>query len=48
MTILVDDFDAARRFYRDLLGFETVYDGGLSDGTRLLHVCLPDQAPAGL
>lgn len=48
MTVLVDDFDVALDFYQDLLGFETIYDGELPDGTRLLHVGLPDQDPVGL
>lgn len=48
MTVLVDDFDAALAFYGDLLGFEPVYDGELDDGTRIRHVCLPDQEPVGV
>lgn len=48
MTLLVDDFDAATEFYGDMLGFEPIFDGELPDGTRLLHVGLPDQDPVGL
>lgn len=47
-TVLVDDHEEALAFYRDVLGFEVIFDDELDDGTRVLHVGLPDQSPVGL
>lgn len=38
VTLVVDDYDAARSFYCDILGFDCVQDDDLGDGKRWLVV----------
>ncbi|SFR85235.1 hypothetical protein SAMN05216559_0056 [Halomicrobium zhouii] len=47
-TVLVEDYETALAFYVDVLGFEVIFDDELDDGTRIVHVGLPEQSPAGL
>ena len=44
-TVLVRDYDEARAFYRDVLGFEVLHDTLGPDGQRFLHMGITD--PAG-
>lgn len=50
-VLLVRDYGEALAFYRDILGFATLYDQTASTGQRFLHVGVPGQAgtpPVGL
>ncbi|MUL41654.1 hypothetical protein FZ103_10800 [Streptomonospora sp. PA3] len=47
MVVLVDDPDAALAFYRDVLGFDVLFDQA-AGGYRYLHVGAPGQPTAGL
>lgn len=42
-VLLVRDYDEALAFYRDILGFTTLYDQTASTGQRFLHVGVPGQ-----
>lgn len=37
-TILVNDLDAAKDFYVDAFGFDTLFDGEVAPGLRTVHV----------
>lgn len=41
--MLVHDYDEALRFYRDLLGFETIVDLDVGGGMRYVHIGPPGQ-----
>jgi predicted enzyme related to lactoylglutathione lyase len=47
-VVLVDDFDRALAFYRDVLGFEVLYDAEPDGRGRFLHVGPPRQPGVGL
>jgi predicted enzyme related to lactoylglutathione lyase len=48
MTILVNDLDEARAFYRDAFGFATLFDGEVAPGLRTVHVGPHGERGAGL
>jgi predicted enzyme related to lactoylglutathione lyase len=48
MTILVNDLDEAKAFYRDAFGFETLFDGEVAPGLRTVHVGPHGERDAGL
>lgn len=47
-VLLVDDYDEALAFYRDILGFETIVDIDAGNGDRYVHVGLPSQQGVGI
>lgn len=47
-VLLVHDYDEARHFYCDKLGFEVIFDEETPEGQRFLHVGLPDQDSIGI
>ncbi|GAA3766208.1 VOC family protein [Salinactinospora qingdaonensis] len=47
VTVLVDDLDAALRFYRDVLGFVVLHDSTQA-GFRYLHVGVAGQPGVGV
>ena len=46
-VLLVRQYDEALAFYRDVLGFTTLYDQTASNGQRFLHVGVPGQVEGG-
>lgn len=48
VTLVVDDYDRARRFYCDALGFDCLRDDDLGEGKRWLVVRPPGGAGASL
>jgi catechol 2,3-dioxygenase-like lactoylglutathione lyase family enzyme len=48
VTLIVDDYDRAKHFYCDVLGFECVSDSPLPEGKRWLVVKPPGGDGAGL
>lgn len=48
MTILVNDLDDAKAFYRDAFGFATLFDGEVAPGLRTVHVGPHGERGAGL
>jgi catechol 2,3-dioxygenase-like lactoylglutathione lyase family enzyme len=47
-VLLVRDYDEALSFYRDILGFQVLFDETTDSGQRLLHAGLPGQPGVGL
>lgn len=47
-VILVNDYDEALAFYRDVLGFETIVDIDAGGGMRYVHIGPRDQEGVGL
>jgi catechol 2,3-dioxygenase-like lactoylglutathione lyase family enzyme len=47
-VLLVRDYDEALSFYRDILGFQVLFDETTDSGQRLLHAGLPGQLGVGL
>lgn len=47
-TILVNDLDAAKGFYVDAFGFDTLFDGEVAPGLRTVHVGPDGPRGAGL
>ena len=47
-TILVNDLDAAKEFYLDAFGFDTLFDGEVAPGLRTVHVGPDGPRGAGL
>ena len=48
ITILVNDLDEAKAFYRDAFGFATLFDGAVAPGLRTVHVGPHGERGAGL
>lgn len=48
IALFVHDYDDALAFYRDVLGFEVLFDAEVDARGRFLHVGLPSQPGVGL
>lgn len=48
MTVLVNDLDEAKAFYRDAFGFATLFDDEVAPGLRTVHVGPHGERGAGL
>lgn len=48
LVLLVHDYEEAKHFYCDKLGFEVISDEETPEGNRFLHVGLPGQGGIGI